>query len=360
MKRSALALVFTSILVLRVTTGQPERVGAGTRVRLTIPTIDYPEHTESQTVVRRGEWEARIKGYINFIPGEVVEVEGVMDERGRVVESKVLGIKYQEMGLADYILVQIAHVRHWAVGRLQRVLPEPQASLAIGILLGVKRGMPREFYEQLVGTGTLHVVAASGYNVSVVSGVVLATLGLILPRGIALGLSLIGVGLYVMLAGAGTAIVRAGIMGSLGLVGIMLGKMREAKWFLWLTVWTMLMAKPELLFDIGFQLSVSATMGLLYLGSTLNMFARQISNSGVREVVTNYLVPTVAATVATAPVIWGHFGRLSLIGVLVNMLVLPVIPVIMLLSALTVVLEPFFYLLYVPLWWMVMVIRMFG
>lgn len=360
MTRLVLVLVFISILGIRLVTGQPERIVEGTRVRLTIPTIDFPEHADSYTVIRRGEWEVRVKGYTDFIPGDVVEVEGVMDERGREVESKVLSIKYQEKGLFDYLLVQIAHLRRWAVRMLQRVLPEPHASLAIGILLGVKRGMSREFYDQLVSTGTLHVVAASGYNVTVVAGSILSLIGLVLPKYVAIAASLLGVAVYVLIAGAGPAIVRAGVMGCLSLIGVMLGRMSEARWLLWVTAWVMLMIKPELVADIGFQLSVSATVGLLYVGTALSSIAIRISNIGVRGVVINYFVPTLAATGATAPVIWWHFGRLSLIGVLVNLMILPVVPVIMLLSALSVFVAPVSFLLYVPLWWMVWVIRAFG
>lgn len=355
-------ILLLSMLLVRLVIRQPESITEGTRVSVTIPTIDYPEYTDSQTIIRRGDWEVRVKGYIDFIPGEVIEVEGVVDERGRVVAeasdsniatSNIVISDRENIGVIDRTLIAISYLRRWAVGRLQTVLPEPHASLVIGILLGVKRGMPRDFYDQLVNTGTLHVVAASGYNVSVVSGVILTTLGLILPRYMALGISLIGVGLYVLLAGSGPAIIRAGIMGSLSLIGIMLGRVREARWLLWVTAWVMLMVKPVLIADVGFQLSLSATLGLLYLTPILE-------RCGKHKYLSEYLYPTLAATIATSPVIWWHFGRVSLVGVLVNMLILPVVPIIMMLAALTVIFNPVAYLLYVPLWWMVWVIRMFG
>lgn len=361
MKRYAITLVFISILSWRLVTGQTEKLVEGTRVRLTIPTIDYPDYLGNKTVIRRGEWEVVVSGYTEYIPGDVVVVEGVVDERGRVVEGLVLRITNNELRGSDYLLVQIARLRHWAVGRLQKTLPEPHASLAIGILLGVKRGMSREFYDQLVNTGTLHIVAASGYNVTVVAGVVLGLLGLILPKYLSLGVAILGVGLYVMLAGAGPAIVRAGAMGILSLIGIMLGRVREARWLLIVVVWLMLVVRPDLVRDVGFQLSVAATLGLLYLVAWMQKFeVRNKKFETIQKYAAEFLYPTLAATIATAPVIWWHFGRLSLIGILVNMLILPVVPVIMLLSALSVFATPLSYLLYVPLWWMVWVIRLFG
>ncbi len=347
----------------------------GTRVKLTIPTIDYPEHTDNQTIIRRGEWEVRIKGYTEFMPGEVVEVEGVVDERGRVVGDQVEIItnhkfpariaSQTEAGGSNYTidntLILISSLRNWAVSRLQQGLPEPHASLAIGILLGVKRGMPGEFYDQLVKTGTVHLVAASGYNVTVVAGAVLAGLGWILPRYVALGFAILGVGGYVMLSGAEPAIVRAGLMGSLTLMGVMLGRMSEARWLLWVSAWMMLMVRPALIMDVGFQLSVSATVGLLYLMPWLQKFEiRNSKSETIQKFATEFFYPTLAATVATAPVLWWHFGRVSGLGILVNMVILPVVPLIMFLSALTVIFLPVSYLLYVPLWWMVEVIEMFG
>lgn len=360
MKRLALTLVFISVLAWRVVTGQPEKIAEGTVVRLTIPTVDYPEHSDAQTIIRRGDWEARVKGYIDFIPGEIVEVEGVVDERGRVRSDTVSrchdNSEYRLVGI-DYLLVQISRLRYWAVERLQRALPEPHASLAIGVLLGVKRGMSRDFYDQLVNTGTLHIVAASGYNVTVVASAILSLVGYVLPRYLALGASLVGIVAYVLLAGSGPAIVRAGVMGALSLIGLMLGRMREARWLLWVTVWVMLMIKPTLITDIGFQLSISATLGLLYVSEILKSLIFKFSNW---LWIQDYLVPTLAATIATAPVIWWHFGRLSLIGVVVNVIILPVVPIIMFLSALTLAFAPVSYLLYVPLWWMVEVIEMLG
>ncbi len=359
MKRSKIIFVGIGlIIILRVISSTNQnKLAIGTNVILTIPTIDYPEYTDTQTIVRRGKWEVRIKGYTNFMPGEMVIVEGVVDARGRVVSDQYAVISNQDLWGIDWGIVQISKLRYWAVGRLQSVLPEPHASLAVGILLGVKRNMPRDFYEQLVHTGTLHIVAASGYNVSVVSGAVIGVLARLVGQRVGVLLGIVSIMIYVILAGSSASIVRAGVMGCLSLIGIVLGRQRDARHLLWIAVFVMLMFKPRLITDVGFLLSVSATVGVLYVGEILKSQILKFSNW---KWIQDYLVPTLAATIATAPIIWWHFGRLSLIGVLVNMLILPVVPVIMLLSALAVVISPISYLLYVPLWWMVMVIRWFG
>ncbi len=354
MKKYAIVLVFISVLAMRIVSVPIEGLSEGTRVRISIPTVDYPEYTDSLTIVKRGEWEVLIKGYTDFIPGSVVEVEGVIDERGRVVaEKSEIRISKNEIGATDTLLIALSKLRHWAVGRLQSVLPEPHASLAVGILLGVKRNMPRDFYDQLVNTGTLHIVAASGYNVSVVSGAVIGLFGGFLGQRLGLLVGIVSIIFYVILAGSSASIVRAGVMGGLALIGLVLGRQRDARHLLWVAVFIMLLLKPRLITDVGFLLSVSATVGLLYITPVLMRY-------GQNKYFVDYLYPTLAATSATAPVIWWFFGRVSLIGILVNMLILPVVPVIMLLSALTIIITPVSYLLYVPLWWMVWVIRLFG
>ncbi|MCE7897913.1 hypothetical protein DCC61_02855 [Candidatus Microgenomates bacterium] len=359
MKRSKIIFVGIGlIIILRVISSTNQnKLAIGTNVILTIPTIDYPEYTDTQTIIRRGEWEARVKGYIDFIPGDTVEIEGVMDARGRVNSDQCSVIRDQDLWGIDWGLVQISKLRHWAVGRLQSVLPEPQASLAVGILLGVKRNMPRDFYAQLINTGTLHIVAASGYNVSVVSGAVIGGLAGLVGQRMGVLMGIVSIMIYVIMAGSNASIVRAGVMGGLSLIGIVLGRQRDARHLLWVAVFVMLMLKPKLITDVGFLLSVSATVGLLYFGEILKLQILRFSNWKWMQ---DYLAPTLAATFATLPVIWWFFGRVSLIGILVNMLILPIVPMIMLFSVLTIFVSPFSYLLYVPLWWMVLVIRWFG
>ena len=352
MTRLVAILVFISLIFIRFVTRDQLVSLEGERVRVSIPTIDYPEYSDSNTVIRRGKWEVRTIGYTDFTPGEMVVVEGVVT-KPHVIEGVVVEVKGRSISLIDRLLIEISGVRHWATTRLQRVLPEPQASLAIGILLGVKREMPKEFYEQLVNTGTLHVVAASGYNVSVVAGVVIVALSQIVGRQVGLMLGIVSTIGYVLMAGSSASVVRAGVMGTLSLIGIMLGRMREARWLLWITAWIMFMVSPELISDIGFQLSIAATVGLLYISP---IFLKLSQNTYLVD----NLYPTLSATIATAPIIWWHFGRLSLIGIGVNMLILPVVPVVMLLSTLTLVIPLSSYLLYIPLWWMNYVIRWFG
>lgn len=370
------------------------------RVRITAPILELPEYTDSHTIIREGRWEIRIPGYAEIIPGQMVSLTGK-------VEPKVLSGKQVKIVMTDPtfewrerapqsggrmgegVIIGLGKWREQWVAILEKSLPEPMSSLAAGILLGVKRQMPGQFYQQLVNTGTLHIVAASGFNVMIVAAVLMGICQRLWRRGVAIAMGVAGVWLYVLLAGAGAAVVRAGIMGSLTLIAYYWGRPTEARRLLWITVAAMLLWDPLWIVDVGWQLSVAATAGLLYfqpwlerkfqIPSTNHQTNPNDQNSnklnGVQSFVGRYLYPTLAASVATAPIIAWHFGRVSWISPLVNLLVLPLVPLIMLLSALVVgvatllgfapawsvgVVQVFAWMAYVPLWWVVRIIQTFG
>lgn len=358
----------------------PETWTAESKVRYTARILEQPELTDSKTIIRSGRWIIKLKGYQALSVG--AEYEFVGRAEPRVILGKQAGIvmidpifeiiESDRMGVGERVVMGLSTWRERMVDNLAKWLPEPHSSLSAGILLGVKRQMPWEFYQQLVATGTLHVVAASGYNVMIVARVVMGVLLMILSKKWAIVAGVGAIAAYVVIAGGGAAVVRAGIMGSLTLAAYYWGRPAEAKRLLWVTAGAMLLVQPLMLVDVGFQLSVAATAGLLYLEPVVRGWTdRRVdgwANTWIRPYINEYWWPTVAATMATMPIIWLTFGRVSWISPLVNIFILPLVPLIMFLSALAVgvgALIPVLgqlvsYLLYVPLWWVVEVIRTFG
>lgn len=378
MKKLKILLLFTSFLLwrsMRIESPLPDGWSAESRIRLSVLVLETPDYQDFRTIVRDGIWEVRIKGYAPIIPGERVEFSGPVQPK--IVLNKVTKIVMldpnwgvvsspdpQTLSLKARFLIKVDEWRERWVSILARTLPSPMAELAAGILLGVKGQMPTQFYQQLISTGTIHIVAASGFNVMVVASVLMSLGQRIWRRSVSIVVGVAGVLVYVMLAGASASVVRAGIMGSLTLIAYYFGRPAEARRILWVTVYAMLLFNPLYIVDVGFQLSVAATAGLLYIEPWMRNIKSKIlkfSNEWVDGVLQDYLYPTLAATVATMPIILWHFGRLSLISPLVNMLVLPVVPLIMLLSALTLLGgQVVAWIAYVPLWWVVGVIRWFG
>lgn len=182
----------------------------------------------------------------------------------------------------------------------------------------MSRGLRNSFRR----TGTSHILAASGYNVSVVVGWTMLVLGKWLHRRLAIGLGLASIVVYVFLAGATAAVVRAGIMATAAWLGQLWGREADAFWLLGLAIWAMLMVNPGYLSDIGWQLSVAATLGILWFKPAGDLWT------------------TLAAQVTTLPLILHHFGNLSPIAPVANVLLLWLVPPIMQISALGLVIGP--------------------
>jgi ComEC/Rec2-related protein len=279
MKQLKILLVFISLFVWRwvsLDSPLPESWTPESKVRFTARVLERPEYTDSQTIIRKEIWYIPIKGYAEIIPGSQVTFTGkvepklLMNQVTRIVMvDPIFEVLAEKDGEQAYrissVVVWLGGWREKWVRVLEKTLPEPMSSLAAGILLGVKGQMPYEFYQQLVSTGTLHIVAASGFNVMIVASVLMALASKLWKRGVAIGVGVVGIVIYVLLAGASASVVRAGIMGSLTLIAYYFGRPGEARRLLWVTAGLMLLFTPLYIVDIGFQLSVAATAGILYV-----------------------------------------------------------------------------------------------
>jgi len=245
---------------------------------------------------------------------------------------------------------------------IEQLLPEPQSSLLAGILLGSKRQMPAEFFQNLRNTGTLHIVVASGYNITVVAGFLLAGLVWLVNRRWALILAGFGIIAYTLMAGAEPPVVRAAIMGGLTYLAQFLGRQKDAAASLFFAAAIMLLASPLILFDLGFQLSFLATAGILFIYPLIRGRIFRLPLGG------DELKVTLAAQIATLPVLLASFGRVSALSPFINALVLPLVPLIMGLGAVMVAVgwlimplaRIFAWLAWLPLTYLVKIINWFG
>jgi len=202
------------------------------------------------------------------------------------------------------------------------VLPEPEAGLLSGIVLGAKSQLPSDFSQQLKVAGVLHVVVASGYNLTVVSQAPVEELAWFLGRRGAIVLGSVLIWLYVLITGGEPPIVRAGLMISMVYLAQFLGKKFDAlRVFLW-TVWAMLMVSPGLLESISFQLSAAAMGGMLLFNNNWQRLRKF-------KVVGNSLADSLSCQIAVAPIIAYHFSQISWAAPLTNMVLLPLVPGLM-------------------------------
>ena len=231
----------------------------------------------------------------------------------------------------------VYRVREEMAASLGRSLPEPRASLAQALLLGIRDGLPSELREDFAKTGTTHLLAISGLHVSILVGLVsLGSAALLGRRGqIYIVIPLLFVWVYAVLTGFSPPVVRAAIMASLYLWAIFLGRQRSGLTALSAAAALMVTIDPDLLEEVSFQLSFVSMAGLLLLGpwfraGGLRLVARYWEPDGVVGGVVKFLVEasaiSLAVILATFPIIGFNFQFLSPVGLPATVLVLPALP----------------------------------
>jgi competence protein ComEC len=229
---------------------------------------------------------------------------------------------------------------------LARVLPEPQAGLAQGILLGIRSTLSPDLRDQLALTGTAHLIAISGINLTIIAGMVLA-LGLRLfgrRHYYYIWLSLAVVWFYSFLSGLQAPVLRAAIMASVFLFAELLGRQKWATPALIASAAIMVGIDPQLLWSVSFQLSFLAMAGLIFISPVLQKPVENfVSNRWGEEgwaarlilPVTDSFAVSLGAILAIGPVMVANFGVFSLVGPLTTFLISPAITPIIFLGSLT-------------------------
>ena len=274
-------------------------------------------------------------------------------------------------GQGNPVLAALYAVRARASAILDDLMPQPYAALANGMILGIESGIPRELYAKFNLTGTSHVIVISGSNIALVSGILLLLLTFLFRdrKKIAALFTLIGIGLYTLLVGADAAVVRAAIMGGLYVLAIALNRQSAAIITLFVAGIVMLLLNPLTLWDVGFQLSFMATLGLILFSTPLQQWWDARIGARLPRLANNLLAEglliTLAAQITTMPMVVYYFGRLSIISFLANLLIIPVQPPIMIAGGLAIILAAIFFPLgqliaLIPLaslWWTVFVVE---
>ena len=214
---------------------------------------------------------------------------------------------------------------------LARALPQPEAGLADGLLTGARAALPPSILEHFNMTGLTHIIAVSGYNIALVILCVRGLCARLVHRWLLFFMVAFSVLFFTLFVGAEAGVTRAAIMGTLSFFALTAGRQVSIFLLILFTATVMLVHTPtSLISDISFQLSFAAVLGILLLSPSLtSLFSFVSSRLYMRE----SLVLTLAAGITTLPIISYHFDRVSIISPLANMLVAPLIPPAMLMSA---------------------------
>ncbi|MFV2064326.1 MAG: DNA internalization-related competence protein ComEC/Rec2, partial [Chloroflexota bacterium] len=318
----------------------------------TVVDVSSPSGTEQRAFIRLGGSEATRSSWTIYswlprhpavVPGDILMVAGRLEappEDGsgfadflasRGAEGTLRARSMRLLAGGGGFSASVERLRWGIDATLSRALPEPEAGLAAGILIGLRERVSRAVADDFTTTGLIHVVAISGWNIALVAGI--AT-GLLRATGLGRRLrsviviaAIVG---YTILAGAEASVIRAAVMGGVVLVAREGGRPSGAAAALGVACWALLLAEPRMITDIGLQLSLAATAGLLVMGRPAEATVRRVMRGKAPRWFCETLGISLAAQLATLPLILLHFGRFSLISPLANLLVAPVVPTAML------------------------------
>ncbi len=324
--------------------------------------VDPVRRARSQEFIVRSRQGTEVKVIVRPFPeyhyGEQVRAVGKLERADREFRMAFPKISAVASAGGSPLYRVLFRIKRQFSDALRRHLPEPEGSFLAGLLLGERQSFPSSLRADLQRTGTTHVVALSGYNITILADALRKIFGLLwLPGGVAWWLSVAGIVAFTLLTGAAASVVRAAVMGILVLLAYRSGRAYSIRNALALAAALMLMHDPTILrFDIGFQLSFLATLGLLYvaplferwfdrlkirlflIGRALHMLREERDSafgSPLPWTLRNIFISTLAAQAAVFPLLIFYFGELSLISPLANLAVLPLIPYTMFFGFLT-------------------------
>jgi competence protein ComEC len=231
-----------------------------------------------------------------------------------------------------------------AIDLVYSIYPDPEASLLAGILLGVQSGISQGVQEAFRLTGTSHIIVISGFNITIIAGMFTFVFSRLFGRYKGAIFAAVGITIYTLLVGANAAVVRAAILGLITLLGHLIGRRQAGLNSLTFVAGVMAVITPTVLWDVSFQLSFAATLGIMLYAEPLTQWfirtaSRFISQDKAEHLagpVGEYFLLTLAAQLTTLPLMVYYFKRLSLTALIANPLILPAQPALMVLGGLSV------------------------
>ena len=324
-------------------------------LRVSSDSIRYSDSNEPQSIT--GDSLVRADRFASFSYGDRVEVLGILEtppefedfsyrdypaRQGIFSLVANASVTTVATGEGNPIIHLLFGLRQRALDTLYSIFPDPEASLLAGILLGIESGISSEVRDAFNDTSTTHIIAISGFNITILAALVISLTGRTLGVRKGAIVAAIVIASYTILVGADASVVRAAIMGGLVLFARFLGRVSLALASLGAAALVMTLANPYLLWDVGFQLSFAATLGLVLYAEPLkdgfiNLASRWLEPSRAKRLSTpvgEFILFTFAAQITTLPLTAYHFQRLSLVSFLANPIVLPAQPPLMILGGL--------------------------
>lgn len=317
----------------------------GTQAMLTGYAIDVKKSEKSQRVVvaldepSKGRIAITARPYPIIEYGDRIVAQGMVQRPSRQNKEYLLKdalfatmqfpqISIQGKREGNLVVTWLREMRMRSVEVYKRALPAKEAALLAGITLGERAEFDQEFKKQMANSGTTHLVALSGYNISVVAEAILLMCLAVMRRQAAFMVTAAAIVGFVVMAGAEASIVRAAIMGSIVLLARYIGRAYSMRNAIAISACAMVLWNPNVLrYDLGFQLSFLALIGIVYCKPWADELIKR-GKDGVLEWREN-LSGTLAAQIMVFPILMQAVGSFSWVALISNVLVLVFIPTTM-------------------------------
>lgn len=289
----------------------------------------------------RGKILAKLPLYPNFHYGDKLAFRGTIkklqvDSYARyLVKEKISGIvnfpkvELKDSGQGSSIKLFLFRIKHSAVDSFQKVLSPNRAAFLAGLTFGERGDLTKEFKKAMNLSGTSHLVALSGLHLTIISVALATVMRCFFSPVLAFVLTILVIFGFVAMTGFKFSAVRAAIMGFSVLLAKLVGRIYDPRNSIALAAFLITLFNPKaLVFDLGFQLSFLAVLGIIYLQPALKKLLKLKENPGFLSWRDNFLM-TLSAQISVAPILIINFGNFSPTALIANVLILAVIPLTM-------------------------------
>lgn len=298
----------------------------GESQRILVTTTLAQEFFYGDKIVANGKVE-EVKNFNEFDYEKYLERHNVY---ATLKYPKILILKSHEL---NPIKEKLLLTKKLFASKISELFSEPENSLLLGILIGAKKALPKDIIENFNRTGTSHIIAVSGFNITIIISA-LASLAYLIGRRSGFYFAIFAIVAFVVITGGSASVIRASIMGFLLLLSMYIGRQYSITPAIFFSGLVMLIINPKVLYwDVGFQLSFAATLGIIYFLPVLKDLTEKFSDMmGIKML----LITTLSAIISTTPIILLNFGSFSFSAPLANVFVLPLVPPAMLFGFLSI------------------------
>lgn len=291
-----------------------------------------PRIFDTTQLIYVGDLKVYTDLYPRYMVGDRVKIKGFADVGGRIYRANI-----EKTGEARSFSSLTSRLRAHISANIFEILPDREATLLVGTVLGLD-AISARFRDELIKTGTIHVVVVSGQNLMIVAGIFMA-LSKYIGKKQSLILAQFAVFMYAILTGLEAPVLRAAIMVSFASFAIFFGRQVSTALSLFAAAAIIVILFPHAPFEVSFQLTFLATIGITTLGKVLEKKFARLPFLGQNAAI------SVSAYIFTAPILAYYFGKVSLVAPIVNILVAEAVFPIMILGFLVSILS----LVFMPL-----------